>query len=510
MPRSLTLLLILLPWVARSAPTAPLRPAEVIVLYNSAVPESIELAANYCVAREIPEENLVGLDLPDQDQITRQQYRDSLAAPLLAEMERRRWIQLGDQPEVGRIIRGTNHRVFAIMKGVPRMIAPEGEGAAQPLQENHASVDSELACLGLTEVPPAGPVRNPYYQADASFRTQPLAPIFLVGRLDGPDYETATRLFRDAIEVEARGLWGHCYVDQDDQYSEGTAWLTTVATEAGAWGFPVIAEPTTETFPVNYPMQHCALYYGWYDHNFSGPLRNAQFRFLQGAIAVHIHSFSAASLAADANWCGPILAHGAAATLGHVYEPYLSLTHHLDLFHNRLVQGYSFAEAAQMSLPGLSWMWTNLGDPLYRPFAAQAALRDEDYLADDEFRPWRTLRLLSLSQPAAGPRLDALRDEAGDDPVLLEALASAELSRGNDGVNHGRAALERATAHYPAPRDQLRCRLEIALLDQVVGRTHLAVDNLQQLRIRYGNLPESLAAQAMLDRIQPPAPPQVE
>ena len=54
--------------------------------------------------------------------------------------------------------------------------------------------------------------------------------------------------------------------------------------------------------------------------------------------------------------------------MGMVYEPYLALTPHEDIFVRRLLQGDYFAEAAYASERGLSWMLTVVGDPLYRPF----------------------------------------------------------------------------------------------------------------------------------------------
>ena len=88
-----------------------------------------------------------------------------------------------------------------------------------------------------------------------------------------------------------------------------------------------------------------------------------------GAIAVHIHSFSAATLRdPNANWVAPLLSHGAAASLGNVYEPYLQLTSHLDIFNDRLLHGFTFAESAYSSVDALSWMSVMVGDPLYRPY----------------------------------------------------------------------------------------------------------------------------------------------
>src|SRR5207302_6965128 len=105
-------------------------------------------------------------------------------------------------------------------------------------------------------------------------------------------------------------------------------------------------------FPEAYPMTDCALYYGWYAGTVAGPFTQPDFRFLPGAVAVHIHSFSANTLRdPNANWVGPLVAKGAAASLGNVYEPYLQLTSHLDIFNDRLLHGFTFAESAYMSIP---------------------------------------------------------------------------------------------------------------------------------------------------------------
>ncbi|HEX8077686.1 MAG TPA: hypothetical protein VF511_07715, partial [Chthoniobacterales bacterium] len=69
-------------------------------------------------------------------------------------------------------------------------------------------------------------------------------------------------------------------------------------------------------------------------------------------------------------WAAPLVTRGAAATIGNVYEPYLQLTAHLNVFNDRLLHGFTFAESAYMSVPSLSWMSVMVGDPLYRPFGA--------------------------------------------------------------------------------------------------------------------------------------------
>ena len=43
-------------------------------------------------------------------------------------------------------------------------------------------------------------------------------------------------------------------------------------------------------------MTDCALYYGWYAEKIAGPFVQSDFKFARGALAVHIHSFSASTL----------------------------------------------------------------------------------------------------------------------------------------------------------------------------------------------------------------------
>ena len=60
----------------------PIQPEQVVVLYNSKVPESKKLADHYATARNIPATNLIGLDLADTAEISREDYNLSLRDPL--------------------------------------------------------------------------------------------------------------------------------------------------------------------------------------------------------------------------------------------------------------------------------------------------------------------------------------------------------------------------------------------------------------------------------------------
>jgi len=112
------------------------------------------------------------------------------------------------------------------------------------------------------------------------------------------------------------------------------------------------------------------LYFGWYANDLNGPFALPGFQFPPGAIALHLHSYSARTLrSASEAWCGPLVARGVTATVGNVFEPYLQLTHLPHLFLRALARGDSLGDAACYALPALSWQGVLIGDPLYRPFA---------------------------------------------------------------------------------------------------------------------------------------------
>ena len=236
-------------------------------------------------------------------------------------------------------------------------------------------MDSEIAALGYFSDQISGPLANPYFQSYRAITDFENAALLLVCRLDAPKAATVRRMITDAIETEKTGLWGRAYVDGAHNTGPGLAvgdsWLAEIPEQLHKAGVPVVYDDTPAIFPDGYPMTDCALYFGWYTETISGPFNQFDFQFSPGAIAVHIHSFSASTLHDEhANWAGPLVSRGAAATIGNVYEPYLQLTSHLNVFSDRLLHGFTFAESAYMSMQTVSWMSVMVGDPLYRPYAS--------------------------------------------------------------------------------------------------------------------------------------------
>lgn len=363
---------------ASPAPAPTRESNATVVVYSNRDSSSVNLAAYYAKRRTIPLDHLVGLDCPPTEEITRAQYDETIAEPLRRIFALRGWWHAPDDPSLP--VDRNSIRFLALMRGIPLKIAPVGNypgdsviGLVPLFASNGAAVDSELATLGVRTRKISGPMNNPYYKSFTPFMDTPLGEEMLVCRLDAPTVQMVKNMIDGGIAAERRGLQGFAYVDlrgiTTGPLAQGDQWLATAAVDLREYGMPLIWDSSPDLFPADFPMDHTAVYLGWYSASVEGPMARDDFRFVPGAIAVHIHSFSAATLRdAHANWAAPLLAHGAAVTLGNVYEPYLALTPNLDIFIDRLRNGFNFAESAYACEAALSWMTTFIGDPLYRPF----------------------------------------------------------------------------------------------------------------------------------------------
>jgi len=437
-----------------------------VVIFNKNDPASAALAAYYAERREIPKQQIVGLETALAEEISRVDYEKTIANPLRAAFEKKGWWR--------------SVRFVATIRGIPLKIAPDptipaSTTAGLPPEitsRNDASVDSELSTLGLRARSAAGIFPNPYFNRFTPALDDPACSrLLLVGRLDGPDSITVRAMIDDALQVEREGLEGFSYVDArgiaEGAYAEGDAWLRAARDAMRAKGLPVIFDNLPPTFPSGYPMGDAAIYYGWYAGNADGPFADPAFRLRPGSVAVHIHSFSAATLrSTTANWCGPLLVRGAAATLGNVYEPYLSLTANLAIFQDRLMSGMTVVESAYMAQRALSWMGVVVGDPLYRPYAAWKRPG-----GNSPVTRWEAYRRIVLS--AGGDLTSASNELAATaklrkDSLFLEALGAGQSDAGfpNSALASFKAAL--ALAENPTARARIELQLAQIVLPVAV------------------------------------------
>lgn len=458
---------------------------EVVVIYNSALPESLEVARHYAARREVPESRLFGFDLPTDEAISRAVFRHELQEPLHKRLLDEKLLTRKIDFSTGKLsyeITDAKFRYLVICYGVPLKIQPDPtlmedgvENLSNELRRNEAAVDSELTWLPLLGQKPrlAGPLANGFFGQTNAAALHPTNNIVMVARLDGPDAAIAKGLVDKAIEAETRGLWGRGVFDSrgltSGAYLSGDLWVKNARDIARRFGFEIESDDLPETLPSNHPLDRVGLYAGWYAGQADGPFARESVDFMPGAIAYHIHSYSASTIrSTNANWVGPLLAKGATATVGFVYEPYLAGTLDLGVFYSRLMlERFTLAEAAWAASPVLSWQTTVVGDPLYRPFGQDPAVLHARLEKDnDPFAAWSHLRVVNLNlETGASPleMLGYLNQVAitKESPVLLEKQADLYAATGKPTT----AALTHRKALELVTQDNAKKRIHLKILD---------------------------------------------
>lgn len=493
-------------------------PGAVAILYNSTVPDSRKLAETYREARGIPEENVIALDMPTAATIPREDYERSILKPLRRQFDVRGWWHRQQDANGAKLPVVNKIRVLVTMRGVPLRIsqtpskpvpAPKPGETPKPQDpfagRDEASVDSELSMFGVEGVPMDGVLQNRFHKSEKGITDAEVPFMVLTARIDAASYETCERMIRDAVEAEKTGLWGRAYVDIANKFPQGDQWLEAVVKQNREAGIPTVVDRYNDTLPKNYPMEDASLYHGWYDWNVSGPFLNERFRFRKGAVAMHLHSFSAEQLTdATKNWCAPLLEKGAAVTVGNVYEPYLHLTHDFGILHERLLKGYSWVEACWMAMPVTSWQGVVLGDPLYRPFrhVGGTGIKQE---TDIEFRALRAAGMewkANLLERQKQIELAAGRLKSG---ILAEAAGLELLERKE--TDKAAEWFRTAKGNYQKEQDKLRQDFNLIGIDRTAGRKDVAVRGLKDAVKAHGALPEAVALRGWLDILDPPPPP---
>lgn len=386
-----------------------LQPAEVLLIANSHLPESIKLARYYQQQRKIPAENLLLVRMTTSEDCSRADYQRQLVEPLRKLLTAR----------TGQI------KCLLLFYGLPLRVAPpelsaaewqalealkfqkkevawqsknrpgedlaELTAAAKRLQqeidkfrrtEQGAAVDSELALLLNDNYPLQRWLPNPYFvgfrnkKAELPFSKEQ---VLLVARLDASTPAIVRRMIDDGLQAEQRGLRGRAYFDArwplpKKQNLKGYALYDASIHQAAkvteqTSRLPVTLDQQERLFQAGEAPQP-ALYCGWY----SLAKYVDAFDWQPGAVAYHIASSECTTLKkADSQvWCKRLLEDGVAATIGPVAEPYIQGFLLPEIFFSFLLDGYyTLAESYFLSLPFLSWQMILVGDPLYRPFRNQ-------------------------------------------------------------------------------------------------------------------------------------------
>ncbi len=492
---------------------------DVIVVYNSRMPESKEVAEYYAARRHVPADQIFGFALPTTEEMTREEFSEKLQKPLAKALEAKKLWHIA--PEIGPVTNAhSGHLIWKVQKskiryaimcyGVPIRIGsnsgikePIEETMRPELQKNGAAVDNELALLPCIkqDLPLAGPIGNRYFATTNAALLDPTNGILLVTRLDGPTASIARGLVDKALEAESNGLCGRAYFDSrglptNSPYFMGDEWILSAARVCQHFaGFDTVIDTNPGTFPADFPMSQIAIYCGWYAESAIGPFAQKHVEFMPGAFAYHLHSSSAITIRSTTQqWVGPFLAEGATATMGSVDEPYLSGTPDISVFCARwILSGFTFGEAAYACQQTLSWQTTVIGDPLYCPFkeslTGRLAKKDD---TESKSADWNYLRLVNLNL-AEGRRMTEaatfLKELAltKKSAVLQEKLGDLYTALGKP--SSAIEAYDDALKLRPSPLQAARLRLELAEKLTDAGRNQEAYDDLKTLVDDYPDYP---------------------
>jgi uncharacterized protein (TIGR03790 family) len=381
----LGLVLLLSGWRSQAAED---RGANVVLLANSEDPGSLRIAKNYAELRGVPAKNILAIPMPQAETISWPEFVGLIWDPLQSELVRRGWIDaipMNLRDSLGRRkLSVAGHRIsyLIVCRGVPLRINHHAVyyNAAPPLTDrsifrtNAGAVDGELSLLAVPNHEINAYLPNPLFGWESRGAVTATS-VVKVTRLDGPSVEDAIGITERAIAAEASGLSGQAFIDLGGVHPDGDRWLQSVLRELETVGFTPHVDREPTTFSADAPFAEPVLYFGWYADRIQGPFARLGFRFPVGAVAMHIHSYSATTLRdPDEGWCGPFVARGVTATVGNVFEPYLQLTHRPDYLVRALLRGESFGDAVYHAQPALSWQTVAIGDPLYRPFARKPSL----------------------------------------------------------------------------------------------------------------------------------------
>lgn len=496
----------------------PQEAAATVVVYNPNDPDAKALADFYCSARQINPANEISLPLPLVEEISRADYDEGIAKPLREEFLKRGYWVTAPGPQKQPVIAATRIRYLVLIRGIPLKIRQcvdyPGDKQTQPAPvgtSNAASVDSEISVLGLFTTQISGVLNNPVFNKSpgSDFTARVPASMLFVSRLDAPTADAVRTMVANGLKAEQEGLWGWGYIDlrsiNTPGYVQGEQWIKEAGAALRRSGIPVISDDLPDTFQSGFPVTDPAAYFGWYSENLDGPFGDPFFQFLPGGVAFHLHSFSATTLHDPLKgWTGPLILHGASASVGNVYEPYLSFTTEFGVMASALLAERNLAESYYMAQPVLSWMSVLVGDPLYRPYASIDAPGSQPSV-------WTDYRHIILAHNGSvlksAPDL-VRRAKETRESLYLEALGAAQMDAGY--LAPAEASFRTALTMARDERVAYRLLLEQSRAMEKQGKSDRAAALLRQGLLRFVTAPQRsllLAWIARLDPMKAPAQP---
>ena len=348
----------------------------VAVVINSASPASQRIGEYYVRERGIPAGNVIRINTPAQEAVSRAIYAATIELPIASALGRER---LQD-----RVL------YLVLTKGVPLRIA-----GTLGQEGTIASVDSELTLLyrRMTgqAVPARGRVANPYFLGTRDTKeAQPFThrehDIFLVSRLDAFTVEDVIALIDRAKSPSTEG---RIVLDQRDALVNraGEDWLEGASKRLTAEGHG--ERPLLEMTPK--PVRGVKPVIGYFSWGSTDPqnrVRTMELGFAPGAIAASFVGEDARTFEEPpAKWrptndnnrttwfagssqslVGDLIREGVTGVAGQISDPYLQSAVRPEVLFSTYLAGFNLIESFYLAIPHLSWQTVVIGDPLCAPF----------------------------------------------------------------------------------------------------------------------------------------------
>jgi len=492
-PILIAFLLLCVPLFAQTA-------ENVLVVLNEASPISMDIGMYYAQKRGIPQANLLRIQTATDENIPREDFERQIDSPIA------NWLTRNFAQD--RIL------YIVLTKGIPvRVTGTTGQDGTV------ASVDSEITLLYRKllgqQVPPAGPIKNPYFLAEAPL-TQAKQfnhadqDIYLVSRLDGYNSADIRALIDHGAAPSKEGKILLDAKGSPDQ--KGDIWLQQAADLLDKAGFKDRVVLETSSKVLN-DIKQVLGYYSWGSNDPAIRIRHFGFEFVPGALAGMYVSSDARTFKESDGWkiaesgaqslAADLIRDGITGIAGHVSEPYLEATIRPNILFPAYLAGFNLIESYYLAMPYLSWQTIVIGDPLCAPFRKTFLSTkeiDKGIDVETEFPvDFGTRRLRGISVPAY--------NKAGIHPDTIKLILKSEARLAKDDRDGARKALEEAVARddrLPSPQLQLAALYELSgeydkaieryrRLQQLVPDNLIVLNNLAYaLAVRKNNVQEAL------------------
>lgn len=336
---------------AASLPPVPMPESpRTLVVVNSLSKDSLTVGSYYAKRRGIPISNIVMVEVPEEEEILRDQYKAKIENPVME------------------ATRGKTIDYIVTTKGMPLRIK---DGWQWSVDAFLTAMDTQFQPLASTKAEDIRKNINPFFGQKDPFshdRTQ----MYLTCRIDGYTVEDCKKLIDRSIEAKPSD--GPFLLDEAENRNEGgfgelQRSLPRAAAMLKERGKKAILD-TGPTYVV--PDEPLAGYCSWgsNDAAYKSDLYK-KLKFQPGALAETFVSTSGRTFrptTGGQSLIADLVTQGVTGVKGYVSEPFVFALCRPEILFDRYVSGSNLAESFYAASPTVKWKDVVIGDPLCRPY----------------------------------------------------------------------------------------------------------------------------------------------